>query len=343
MSLRSNASVYDQRVRVRIVENRDRAAPFASFGGMVVAFGMLLGGAPLSATTIALLATAVLPVALLRYRPRKIELNEGDLEATAFSVAPQGTGFSVALATKTGIRFLEVDTLDDAKRLAKAHGLEFPSHGELVVPLPRQTPGYVVGFFSLVALAFASFMPMYAESAGVPHEVIWLALVVWVIAGPLMLRLHRPMQVAWGGGAARDPERILQLTPYEDHVRCHLESRLMEDPAPPRVRVHLLAQGTDSLAAWLTRIDALAKQGGYRGDAESRAALEETVADATVAIDIRMAAARLLHVREGIPAATIAARIEAPDVRTRIEGALLESPDEAAGELTAQGPLFRTR
>lgn len=71
--------------------------------------------------------------------------------------------------------------------------------------------------------------------------------------------------------------------------------------------------------------------------------LFEVVADEKLAIDVRVAAARLLARRDGESASAITAGIGDAEVKTRIDAVLAtDSADDDDDALDAVGPLFKT-
>lgn len=304
-------------------------------------------------SSVALVIAAIAPYFVLAWRPRASEctIAEGHVKVgihsfhadavTGFSVAPDGHGVSVALGIGDQTTFLEVDTMNDARLIATALKKRFPADGELRLTLPSQSPSLVVAMFSFVALVLAGLLPFFTGfSEGL--IMIWsntITLTV-LLAILVIMRTRKPMKLSWGTATQIEPTRTLDRSPIERHVRRHERARLTAPPVAPRVRVDLLAQGNDSVGEWLKRIDALDRAGGYRGENAPSELLFETVKDDHAPIDVRLAAARLLKVRDNEDRMRIADTVTDADIRARILAVTDEHPEAALAEV---GPLFRAR
>jgi hypothetical protein len=307
----------------------------------------------------ACIAAAVVPWLLMFWPTRAREVEEGDGEVrigptriaacdvTGASVAPDGRGASVAIGRGDTATFLELDRIEDARRLLGTLGRRFPTDGRVAHRLPRGSAVFVQAIFAAIAILFAGFAAATLgawqwEMLEVP---LGAAPAFFVLTLPLViLRGGKPIPVAWDRATELNPTRALDRSPLERHIRRHLEGRLREDPDAPRVRVDLLQRGGgESSKAWLARIDALRSADAYRGESLPKDVLFEIVADEKLAIDVRVAAARLLSRRDGESAEAIARGIEAEEVRTRLLAVLADDEASAAADaLEAVGPLFKT-
>lgn len=301
----------------------------------------------------AFVASALLPFILL-YRGgvewTEVSLERGRFEGrevTGFSVAPDGTAFSVAVGTKSAggatTTFLEVDTLDDARRIASAIGARFPLDGSLQLTLAKRSLLLALGMFAFVDVALASLVRLFAERHATGAFAICGTMLAILLAFLVREGMRDAMRVSWGTTTRIQASRALEPTPIERHVRRHREAMLTEDPAPPRVRVELLSRGNAPLRAWLARLDGLERVGSYRGEHTPREVLYETVNDTVADIDVRLGAARLLRVRDGEDSAHILEGIGDADVRDRMSAITIDDASEAAAALEEIGPLFRNR
>lgn len=347
-------------MRARVIQRRHVATVATSivgfYGALVLAVVASVGRwapAGLYGASAALVLAAIVPFSVLLWRPRArpCEIDEGVVRVgrhvfraesvTGFSVAPDGHGVSVAIGSGAQTTFLEVDTMNDARLIATALKKRFPADGELHLTLPRQSPSVVVTLFSVCALALAVMLPPYASfrDALAPF---WGGMIelAFLLAFLAIGRMRNPMKLRWGTAAQVEPARALDRSPIERHVQRHAQARLTAPPAAPRVRVDLLAQGGDSVADWLARVDRLDRAGGYRGEAAPTELLFETVRDDNAPVDVRLAAARLLKVRDGEDRIRIADAVTDADIRARI---LAVTDDDPEGALDAVGPLFRAR
>ncbi|MBX3229202.1 MAG: hypothetical protein KIT84_18730 [Labilithrix sp.] len=211
--------------------------------------------------------------------------------------------------------------------------------------LPRQSPVLAVAMFSLVAVVYALLFPLYYYASDARIEGLWFigGFLSLLLAVLVVLRTRAPMELRWGVTRAMGAARRLDRSPIERHVRRHLKERLTVAPAPPRVRVDLFARRDESVTAWLGRIDALDRGEGYRGESAPRELLFETVADAHAPIDVRLAAARVLRVRDRESPERIAGATSDEDVRVRIAAVTVDDATAAAAELEEVGSMFRAR
>lgn len=303
-----------------------------------------LAGISVVATSLCLVLTALVPLVVLFRRERTRTLSFPEAAATGLSVAADGTGFSVAVAHGDDARILQVDSLEDARRVATEVKARFPAQGDIRLTLPRQSPFLAVAMFSLVALVLAALVPMFQSFHGGLEALALLSVpIVVLLAMLVVLRVRQPLKLHWGAAGNASLPRSLDRSPIERQVAKHMANRLTSDPAPPRIRVDLFGRGDDTVAAWLARLDAMPSGSGYRGEGASRELLYETVNDPNAAIDVRLAAGRLLRVREREERARIVEEVKDEEVRARLEAVTLDDAAEAEAALDAVGPMFRTR
>jgi hypothetical protein len=273
-------------------------------------------------------------------------------EVTGLSVAPDGRGVSVAIGRGHRTTFVEVDRMEDAKRFAGALGKRFPIDGALRHRLPRGSFVVVQALFTGIDVLYALLLFAIVASSGWIDATFSYDVMPAFLAGGgaltaltillVVLRVRRPIALSWDASRATEPARKLDASPLERHVARHLASRLTADPDAPRVRIDLLERRGEPTEVWLTRVDGLKKADAYRGDAFPKDVLWDLVGDEKLGVDARVAAGRLLAVRDREARDGIEAAVHDQEVRARIAAVLDDVPaEEAAEKLDAVGPLFR--
>lgn len=275
-----------------------------------------------------------------------------DVEVEAVSVARAARGASVAITARKGARltFLEVASLEEAALVARALGAP-PTPRELSGALPSRAGVaaqgvasalvvlsgaiWMAGAFGLAPIGLATTFKMVGAVSVVLAPVCLVILLARLAPGR-----PRPLSTL-----ALEGRR--EATAFDRHVALHARAAdegLVSPDEGMGAPAVLLRQGEDT-RAWLERLDALpVHRSAYRGDAMSREALLETLADDEATVDARAGAARVLARRLGEPAPQLVRVVTDPEVRVRVEAAALEEdPEEAATELDRLGPVFRAR
>jgi hypothetical protein len=282
-------------------------------------------------------------------------------DVSSFSVASGARGKSVALTVGRRTYFIEIERDEDASRIRAALA------GDRRVPfgaLPRMdrrrallpfAVQALVSFGTVVSAAFYALTTMggvhVVDKAQVGIPAVVLAQIGFVLFA--VRALSRRRSLGWHAEGAFEQHLALHLEPVKarsgpaDDRRNDAEIGDTADGVGaarrPRVRVGVLARGSEPVGAWLARLDGIpTTDGAYRGDAMKRDVLWEALADAEAPIEVRMAAARLLRRRYGEDAGTLVRIVDDADERIRVEAAMDEAA-EAEARLEALGPLFRAR
>ncbi len=270
-------------------------------------------------------------------------------DVRAVSVARAARGASVAIATSATPRlvFLELASLEEAEIVARALGASAEPR-ELEGDLASRAGVRLQGVVS-VLLAVTGLLWMLGAFGALPsvYKLVGVAAVTLAPAS-LVVLLARLAPAKGRALSALALSGRHEATPFDRHVALHARAAdagpapLGRESAGPRA---VLLRRGEATRAWLRRLDALpVDRSAYRGDAMSREALLETLADDAAAVEARAGAARILARRLGEPPPELVRVVVDPDVRVRVEAAVFEDdPEEAATELDRLGPVFRAR
>jgi hypothetical protein len=356
-------------VRARLVQRKHVRALFVAFLGPLAGVLLGLGADPhrwiaaergftfvfamaSAFSTLAVVAlglATILPFVILHRRdPRvdvrlaadRIHLGRSSILAsnvTGFSVVPDGPSFSVAIGTRYTTRFLEVESLEDARRIAAALNVSFPLHEKLLLWVPQRPVTSILGMCAVVDICLAFMVGPFGEKHASNALLGGLMIIGFLMYFLTHERLRDSMLLAWGKLGRQETATSLDRNPLEHHARLHQEGHLKADPAPPRVRIDLLSRGGEAIPAWLSRLDRLEREEGYRGAHTPREVLYESVNDVHIDIDVRLAAARLLRVRDHEESWRILEGIRDSDVRARIEAVTIDDSEAAAERLEEIG------
>lgn len=359
----------DKPVRARVLradERRSLAWAVALGGGLGVAYMLAFQSPHSFALARHVCATLMLlwlagPWLLFRARERVVDAvaRPDGLEVAGVGLTPRGTavsvaratrGYSLALAARDGLVFLEVEHLAEARRLLRALGAPWPGQGVLERRVPRLDLRFASGSASGVGIASALGYLLTLDTPGHENGLLAIALFMAILASlGFVLDPRMRRRVRWSAEAdvVEGAEGVtFGKSPVERHTALHVASRLgaTEEEASPAARVRVLSRGEETTREWLARVDAIATRsdGAYREGTPGRDELELLLDDESGPADARLAAARVLARRHGEDASRLRARFE-PDLAARLDAVLREDPTSAAEELDARGPDFAAR
>jgi len=259
-------------------------------------------------------------------------------EVTGLAVAEAERGVSVAIARGGETIFVELESLADAMRIARALGKDVPS-GDPILPRAASSAGRLQMLLSATAAVFAPLYWLEAttyDSSGKAMYGIGALVGVALGAALFVARCAGKGGVAWRRGAFDAHAELHAIHGGTGSATLSTDATGREGP---------LARGDRPLRVWLADLDAATSGGSghaYRSDALAAEMLWEVLRDDGAAVEERMAAARVLARRDALAPAELVRVVSDPEVRLRVEAALPEL-DEAEEQIEALGPMFQAR
>lgn len=309
---------------VRVAERRRAGAALVATGLLGTLIHPAWGGQEVQPWLLQLFITMCCVGTLLGHRPRPRAI------LRVLGIAWPGSG-TVEVVTRS-------ETVRRAQRVVGGLGLVMMVLGAIAQIVAPYTPGGA--------------HPDYTRITG-PAAVLAIAISLLVFLFDPLLRRRYAL------GAARAETPPGSGSRVDEHVRAHLLHRVAErdrddaEPAPASARggARVLDKGSEETThAWLSRIDALSREDGYRGGGLTREELWRLLEDPALPERARLGAARLLSRRADGDAAEVRARIvdaleaRPAGARSRLRVVLEEESAEAAAvELDELGPTFHAR
>lgn len=262
-------------------------------------------------------------------------------DVRALSVAAGAKGYSVGVVHGDGVRFLEVERVEDARTLRAALSAVDGAVAHAGATLERGARRLVrrarLAWLAQLALGIATAVATLDWHRAVAQADNGSS---GIVAVSLAL-----MSVAFFVGRVRrgDPLTIEGGESILHHADLHRDHALAQDALAVEPERAGLARGGASIAAWFRALDATSAQAehAYRGHAMTHEALARALEEAP-SLEIKMAAARVLARRHGQTPEALVRIVTDPDERVRVAASLRE-PEEAADELERLGPMFRAR
>ncbi len=348
-------------MKVRVVEVSERrtvATICAIFFGVITAFVLANHGDATSYGVLAVpLAAWSLSFVLARPRaPRTIRVQEIDFildlvrdgEAIDVHVARGAVGVSLFVSTSRTKEarswVLEVESEADARAICARLGAKWPgTDTTIAVPHPLLRAVRVDLALTAGVCAF-----LYGLGAGTfSNELFKLWFGIPALIGASLVSVLFFVELAFVRRLVVGSDALRGASPLADHLRLHAQriAAVVHDveEGDGDVRTAMLDRSSETLHAWLARLDALgavaANGDGYRGGSWGSDELRRLAEDRAASVGVRLGALRLLSRHEAVPTelrTRIADDLGMERVRIVVEGAA----EEAAEELDAESPVF---